>query len=198
MSKNILGIVVGVTVLAAIPIVLLFVFGDTFSKEKSEPAGHEKATETDAIAPVFENIINATYTLLDYYTLRTGEEKNASYTLKDGKYYESTGPGASEFVDIRLNTFSPVQNSDGWHAVWLTVRSGGSGVFIYIAIVRRDENGKIVGGRAVFVGDRIKPRFAVLEGDRIQVHYYGRTDEEGFAKVPTIAKEESIPVSKFF
>ena len=75
MSKNILGIVVGVTVLAAIPIVLLFVFGDTFSKEKSEPAGHEKATETDAIAPVFENIINATYTLLDYYTLRTGEEK---------------------------------------------------------------------------------------------------------------------------
>lgn len=132
-----------------------------------QPTGDREATAEDAeplAAPTLDEIYNATY--------HGFEGLDHPVTLVDGRWEgEPYEPGAASrptvylVDDLRLTGDVNGDSSDE-AVVLLVQQSGGSGAFIYLAVVGH-RNGTIESLDTTLVGDRIQLRGAEIDGGRI-------------------------------
>jgi len=132
-----------------------------------QPTGDREATADDAeplAAPTPDELYNATY--------HGFEGLDRPVTLVDGRWEgEPYQPGAASrptvylIDDLRLTGDVDGDGSDE-AVVLLVQQSGGSGAFIYLAVVGH-RNGTIESLDTTLVGDRIQIRGADIDGGRI-------------------------------
>ncbi|MDD2646603.1 MAG: hypothetical protein PHV78_02020 [Patescibacteria group bacterium] len=131
----------------------------------------------------------------------TFDPRNCTYmidekviVLKNG-YSEEIIPGSSAKLITKYfgNTVSGDFNGDGLtdEAFLLTQESGGSGVFYYVAVALRVQNGPS-GLNAIFLGDRIAPQTTNFQDNEIIVNYADRQSGEPMTTSP------SVGISRYF
>jgi len=135
----------------------------------------------------------------DYYPVLDEGYKNATYildgqsiTLKNGIYESEVVPGsaAKSITSYFGNEVKKDFNGDGREdiAFLLSQETGGTGVFFYLVVALKTENGYL-GSNGFFIGDRIAPQSTQLgDNNSIIVNYADRGVDEPFSADPTIGK----------
>ncbi len=125
----------------------------------------------------------------------TYQIEGSAVTLKDGiseqaPTSESESKTTTEYFG---NDITGDFNNDGKDdvAFILTQETGGSGLFVYVAVLLGDGKSG-VGTKAVYLGDRIAPQTSEFRDGEIIMNYADRKPDEPFAVVPYVG------VSKYF
>ncbi len=125
--------------------------------------------------------------------------KDAEYTiegltvrLKDGKAERETVAGAASKITTEYfgNDLKVDLNNDGREDVvfLLTQKTGGSGVFYYVAAALNTDRGYL-GSEVFYLGDRIAPqKIEKGNGQIIVINYADRFEGESFSVAPSLAK----------
>jgi hypothetical protein len=117
--------------------------------------------------------------------------ENNSIQLKDGSFNGIVSPMGIGSVEVKIfgePTFGDLDgDGDDDAVVLLTYNSAGSGTFYYTAIAISDGE-KYVGGKALFVGDRIAPQNIEIRNGMILVNYADRNIDEPMTTPPSVGK----------
>lgn len=132
--------------------------------------------------------------------------KNISYEI-EGDVVKLVNGGAETVVAPNSGTTITTEyfgneargdiNSDGTEdvAFILTQDSGGSGVFYYVVVALKLNNG-YKGLNAIFLGDRIAPQTTEFRDGRFIVNYADRSEGEPFSTDPSIGVSKYLEVEK--
>jgi hypothetical protein len=135
----------------------------------------------------------------------TTQYKNISYTIEgesvslhDGVFMlVDKGTSASTTIHYYGNELFSDYNNDGTTDVAgiLQVSPSGTGVFYYIVIAFKKEDGYI-GGRGVYVGDRILPISITKEKNGVTVTYKDRSVSEPMIQPPHLTVTKYVSLEK--
>ena len=118
-----------------------------------------------------------------------------SFKLVNGQAEKEVAPGSASKDLVRVFSVTPDVDLDGDRdkdaIVILTRTSGGSGIFYYIAVAVRVEQGYL-GTNAIFVGDRISPQQVNFMNNTIAFNYADRYPWESFNQGTSVGKTKYV------
>jgi hypothetical protein len=132
-------------------------------------------------APNLQLLLNAEYPI---DLTSTGKAQ-----LKDGVFEEESAPGSGTKTTVRLGDVQTTGdgNGDGVEdiATTLIADPGGSGTFIYLALVI-NKNGKATPAASVLLGDRVLVESLVIHTGSVIVMVLDRTPDEPMSAEPHV------------
>jgi hypothetical protein len=146
-----------------------------------------KTTTTITSAPLGKDFRNATYSI-----------DGIPFTFVNGVAVTSEAPGSATKVITQVfgNEATGDLNGDGLPdiAFLFTQTSGGSGTFYYVAVALKKLNG-YKGTNAVFIGDRIAPRYVNIGAGEVIVNYTDRAPGQPMTAIPSEDRSKYLQIS---